>query len=138
MRTLLEEKQRYRQNSFDHLERLRSEVDGWRDEFYTREYWQNLSFLVYDYINRIFIKGSSLSVDFLKMYDYSLAYCMKKLSNISEILLECEGLLQQTKIHSTNIDFTKLVFDKKEELLETFDRIRLDDRPLYNIRPIDE
>ena len=65
---------------------------------------------MYDYINRIFIKGSSLSVDFLKMYDYSLAYCMKKLSNITDIIIECESLLKPDKIRSTNIDFTKKVF----------------------------
>ena len=69
-----------------------------------------MSFRLYDYINRVFVKTSSINNDFLDKYDSSIGYTIGKLGKIVEKLENSERLCKNPQVKLEDEAFkTKVV-----------------------------
>jgi len=134
MRNLTEEKMRHREVLFAHIEDMKTDLEKWKDDFSTREFWEKISLKVYDYMNRVFIKGSNYESDLLKMYNYSLSYTMDKLTKISDKLSDSLHILNKSNLDTENLQFHDKVFEMKGIAVDWFERIKIDNAAVYRMR----
>lgn len=130
LRLLLEEKIKYREFSYKSLDTIKKRLKGYGNEYNTEEFWSSMAFKFYDYINRIFVKSSSINIDFLRKYDQSLNYTCNKLANIIELLKQNENICINKKLRKMDLSFKETCFERKKDLAVLFPSILIDDRLL--------
>lgn len=134
LRTLIGDSSKMQKISFSGIEALEGYLNkATRDEMHTPEFWEGMSYKMYDFINRIFLQESKVHLDFVKQYDYSLAYTTKQLIKIDQLLENSLTHLEQSQVAENNLNFADLVFEEEGNLKGSMASMRLDDRPVYGI-----
>lgn len=97
-----------------------------------------MSFRLYDYINRVFVKNSNLNIDFLAKYDNSIGYTIGKLGKIVEKLTQNEKLCHNPQVRDEDDNFKTKILEQKKMNANMFKSISVDERPLIVSEDLEE